>query len=150
MKVILIKDDPKLGRKDEIITVSDGYAMNFLIPKKIAVMVTPGVLHKLKQNKLAKRTKIKEDINHFLEIKKKLEKITFYEEMAFDKQGTLIKNLSKKHLIKIIFDASKIKLDKNVFPSDYIFAAGKNHIPLTLFPKIIANINLVLKEKEHK
>ena len=150
MKVILIKDNAKLGRQNDIVSVSDGYARNFLFPQKIAVPMTPGAMHKLKVNQELKKAKIKEDANHYLTLKKKLEQTTFYEEMAFDKQGFLIKNLSKKHLAKIIFDATKIKLEKSVFPKDYVFAAGKNVVPLQLFPKINANIELVLKEKGHK
>lgn len=51
MKVVLLKDVAKIGKKGEIKNVSDGYARNFLIPKGLAVEATPAVLKKLKAEK---------------------------------------------------------------------------------------------------
>ena len=51
MKVILQKDVPKIGRKYEVKDVPDGYAQNFLLPRKLALRATPDSLRRLEQNK---------------------------------------------------------------------------------------------------
>ncbi|MEY2641009.1 MAG: hypothetical protein RL150_402 [Candidatus Parcubacteria bacterium] len=51
MKVILLKDVPKLGRKDEVKEVSQGHAINFLIPRKLVVAATPSLLAQLEKKK---------------------------------------------------------------------------------------------------
>ena len=53
MKVILLQDVKGSGKKDEIITVSDGYARNFLFPKKLAVEATPGALKEIQKKRAA-------------------------------------------------------------------------------------------------
>ncbi|MFA6852594.1 MAG: 50S ribosomal protein L9, partial [Bacilli bacterium] len=64
MKVILLKDVKKVGKKDQTVEVSDGYAINFLIPNKLAVQVTKKsleVLDNQKQIVLDNQTKAKAD-----------------------------------------------------------------------------------------
>ncbi|HRD20465.1 MAG TPA: 50S ribosomal protein L9, partial [Fervidobacterium sp.] len=51
MKVVLLQDVPKLGRKGQIVTVSDGYARNFLIPKGLVKEATEGVLKELEMQR---------------------------------------------------------------------------------------------------
>ena len=51
MQIILIQDVEKLGQKDDIITVKDGYARNYLIPKKMAIIASPSALKVIAENK---------------------------------------------------------------------------------------------------
>ena len=53
MKVILLKDVRNMGKRDEIITVSDGYARNFLFPQKLAAEATPGALKEIARKRAA-------------------------------------------------------------------------------------------------
>ena len=53
MKVILLADVKSIGKKDEIVNVSDGYARNFLFPKKWAVEATPGALKEIEKKRAA-------------------------------------------------------------------------------------------------
>ena len=53
MKVVLLKDVRNMGKRDDIITVSDGYARNFLFPQKLAAEATPGVLKEISRKRAA-------------------------------------------------------------------------------------------------
>ncbi|MBR6916534.1 MAG: 50S ribosomal protein L9, partial [Clostridia bacterium] len=73
MKVVLIKDMPKIGRKDQIVEVSDGYARNFLIPKGIAAEATGTVLNEVKNREAAKAHKAAVELAEAKETAEKLE-----------------------------------------------------------------------------
>ena len=53
MKVVLLKDVRNMGKRDDILTVSDGYARNFLFPQKLAMEATPGTLKEIERKRAA-------------------------------------------------------------------------------------------------
>ena len=53
MKVVLLKDVRNMGKRDDILTVSDGYARNFLFPQKLAAEATPGTLKEIERKRAA-------------------------------------------------------------------------------------------------
>jgi large subunit ribosomal protein L9 len=53
MKVVLLKDVKSVGKRDDIVTVSDGYARNFLFPQKLAAEATPGALKEIQRKRAA-------------------------------------------------------------------------------------------------
>ena len=53
MKVVLLKDVKNVGKRDDILTVSDGYARNFLFPQKLAAEATPGALKEIQRKRAA-------------------------------------------------------------------------------------------------
>lgn len=72
MKVILLRDVAKIGRKNSVIEVPDGYALNQLIPKKWAESATPANLKKIAQNKLVTETQYQNDQMRFDALTKSL------------------------------------------------------------------------------
>ena len=57
MKVVLLKDVKNIGKRDEILTVSDGYARNFLFPQKMAAEATPGMLKEIAKKRAAQEAR---------------------------------------------------------------------------------------------
>ena len=72
MKVMLLKDVKGQGKKDEIVNVSDGYARNFLFPRKLAIEADAKALADAKNKEDAKNFKIEQDKKHAREIAEKL------------------------------------------------------------------------------
>lgn len=68
MKVILLKDVEKLGKKGEVKNVADGYARNFLIPNKLAALATKSELAKLEEQKKIETEKAEEELKFYQEI----------------------------------------------------------------------------------
>ena len=121
MKVILLEDVKKLGKKDEIIEVSSGYARNFLIPNKKAIVADNVNLNKL-EGKKSKESHLKElSLEHAKKIKEIIEKevLTIYAKKGKDDRlfGTITsseiaKELKKKYDIDI--DRKKIIVENPI------------------------------------
>jgi len=113
MKIILIKDYENLGKKGNIIEVKDGFARNFLIPQKIAVIANQ---HNLKvfqhQQELLEKNKEKERKN-LKELAEKLSQHSFNIQVKTGTSGKLFGNVTKDDIYKAIVNEFKIKIDKH-------------------------------------
>ena len=112
MKCILLEDVPKLGKKGELIDVSDGYGRNYLIPRGLAEEATPAKLAewKQKQKSLAlKEKKLKEEA---LALQKRLNgKVVKISVSAGDK-GKLFGSVTSSHIAKALEEQLGVKISK--------------------------------------
>ncbi len=111
MKVILLKDIPKIGHKNEIKDVSDGYVLNFIIPRRLGVKATEAEIKKLETLKSAGETEKK--IQHEL-LSKSLENlsaITVSIKEKANEKGHLFEGIHKERLAEEIEKISGIVLD---------------------------------------
>src|SRR5207237_8300353 len=102
MKSVLRDDVQKLGRRGEVRDVSDGYARNFLIPKKLALSATAGNLKNLdhiKKQANAKADRIKEDAEA---LRDKIEGVTHEERRRASEEGKLFVPVTSQHLVEIL------------------------------------------------
>ena len=101
MKIIFLKDVPRVSKKNEVKEISDGYAVNFLFPKKLAVMATSQNMLELERSK--KEVLIKREIQEEL-LEKNLEeikgKVIILNKKA-DIKGHLFSAIHKKDLVKV-------------------------------------------------
>lgn len=115
MKVILLSDVKKVGKKGEIVEVSIGYANNFLFPKKLAVMFTPRgeeILAEEVEDKRLKEESKKEAAN---ELAKQLEKITLEFKAKVGKDGKMFGTISPKQIEDELNNKHAITIDKRKF-----------------------------------
>jgi large subunit ribosomal protein L9 len=102
MKVILIKDVPKVGRKNDIKEVNDGYAANFLFPKKLATPATEKAIAELnrKNKEILIEREIQEDLllKNLEEIKDKVVSI----KMKANEKGHLFSSIHKKEIVDLM------------------------------------------------
>jgi len=113
MKVILLQDVPKIGKKFEIKNVSNGFALNFLLPKKLAELATTKTIEKIS---LQKENYEKEKQIEVGELKKTISQLnkTLEIEVKASKQGKLFAGLDKKEIVEIIEKKLGIKIDPNI------------------------------------
>jgi len=141
MQVIFLKDVKGQGKKGEIKEVSDGYAINFLIKKGLAIKKTEGSLTKLKEE-------IKE--NHELDLKnraeainlqEKLSKITIEFKVKASKDGRMFGSISTKQ-IKDELTKLGYNIDKKQIASENINTLGMHLVTIALYKDIKVNLKV--------
>ena len=149
MKVILCADVKGQGKKDQIVEVSDGYARNFLFPKKLAVPADNKALNEIKNKEASKQHKIDVERADAKDIAKKLENIVVVFEYAAgpDKKlygsvtaKDIADELQKKHGITV--DKKKITLTEN------IKSFGTFKADVKLFNDVIGKITVEVTSKK--
>ncbi len=113
MKVILLQDVQKVGKKFEVKNVSDGFALNFLLPKKLAELATDKAVERvsLQKEKFEKEKEL--EIGDIKKIIGQLDK-TIEIEVKANKEGKLFAGLDKKEIAEIIEEKLNIKIDPNI------------------------------------
>ena len=148
MKVILLQDVRKVGKKGDIVKVSDGYGQNFLIKNKLAVLATAGSKKVLDQQLEDKKKLDEENRKQAEELAKQLENITLEFELKSGKDGKTFGSVSTKMIVEELRKKYDIKIDKRKFvEARPIAALGYAKMKVELYRGVIATINVHLKEK---
>ena len=143
MKVILLEDVKKLGKKDEIIEVSSGYARNFLIPNKKAIVADNVNLNKL-EGKKSKESHIKElSLEHAKEIKKIIEKETLVIKAKKGKDDRLFGTITNSEISKELKKKYDIDIErKKIIVENPIKIVGEYIITIKLEQWVIADLKV--------
>ena len=146
MKVILLKDVKKQGKKDQIIEVSDGYANNFLIKNGLAVKYTETSKNRL-SNELEKRAlDEKLLINECNMLKAKIEKLTLTFKVKVGKNGKIFGSVSSKQIAEEL-EKKGINVDKKTIEiNNPIDSLGYHEVDIKLHKSVIAKANIAVKE----
>ena len=112
MKVILTADVKGQGKKDQIVEVSDGYARNFLFPKKLAIPADSKSINEMKNKEASKQHKIDVERQTALDIQKKLEDIVLVFEYSAGPDKKLYGSVTTKDIAEALLKQHKIDIDK--------------------------------------
>lgn len=146
MKVILLKDVKKQGKKDDVLEVSDGYAENFLIKNRLAVKYTDGSKKRL-QNELATRA-LEEDllVKKCQNDKEKIEKLTLTFKVKVGKNGKIFGTISSKQIAEEL-NKKGFNIDKKIIELDHqIDTLGIHKVSIKLHKKVVASLTVSVKE----
>ena len=100
MKVVLLQDVKKLGKKGQVVEVTPGFASNFLIPKKQAVLATDTVVKQVRKEELEKHQSQQRELQKFAYFKQKLSGRTLTVEVAVGKQGQIYGGVDGELIVK--------------------------------------------------
>ena len=112
MKVILTQDVKGKGKKGQMIEVSDGYARNFMLPKKMAIEVTADAINTMKMNDKATQERIAREKAEALELSNKLRQMTLTVTCRGGGNGRLFGSVTSQEIADALAKTSGIKLDK--------------------------------------
>ena len=143
MKVILKQDIKGVGKKNEVINASDGYARNFLFPKNLAVEATPENMSKLNSQNEAKQYKKDVEKEKAKEIAKKLENITLQIKVQSGENGKIFGSVSSKEISENLEKQHKINIDKKKIDlKEPIKILGTRTVEARLFEGVIGKIKI--------
>ena len=147
MKVVLLADVPSQGKKGALIEVSDGYARNYLFPKKLAQKADAKVLNDIAGQEQARRHRIEVEKATAAEISEKLKSVVVKVTAAAGDNGKLYGAVTSKEIAAALESQHAITIDKRkIDMPEPIKAFGTYEIPVKLYPEIPGTINLVVKE----
>src|SRR3989441_3173907 len=144
MKVILLDDVAKVGRRGEVRDVSDGYARNFLIPKKLALGATAGNLRNLdhiKKQQEAKAERVKSDADA---IRARIEVLTYEERRQASEEGKLFGSVTAQDIADFLATQG-IKMDrKRITLEEPIKALGEFSVSMRLHNDVTAQLKVTV------
>jgi large subunit ribosomal protein L9 len=147
MKVILLNDVKKVGKKGQIVEVSDGYGANYLIPNKLAVKATKTSLN-IKQKQDEDMALLEEEKKQqAIILKDKMEKLTLELKAKSGKDGKMFGAISSKQIVEEYKKQFDIELDKRKFiDNNTISNLGYTKLKIELYKNVIGTIIVHVSE----
>ena len=147
MKVILLEDVKSLGKKGDVVKVSDGYARNMLFPKKLGIEATAGNMKNLEQKRKIDEKNAAEELKKAQEFAENLETKSVTVGIKVGAGGKTFGSVSTKE----IADAAKKQLGIDIDKKKMVLASplrelGETQVPVKVHPKVTANLKVIVKE----
>ena len=147
MKVILLEDVKALGKKGEIVNVNDGYARNFILPKKLGLEANTKNLNDLKLQNANEEKKAKEILEAAQAFAKDLESKSVVIKMKAGEGGRVFGSVSSKEIATAFKDQCGLDIDKKKIQlTDAIKAFGTYDVPVKLHQKVTGILKVKLEE----
>jgi large subunit ribosomal protein L9 len=144
VKIILLDDVAKVGRRGEVRDVSDGYARNFLIPKKLALSASAGNLKNLehiKQQQESKAERIKGDA---VGIQQRIEALTYEERRQASEEGKLFGSVTSQDIADFL-DRHGVKIERRrIHLDEPIKTLGEAVVPIRLHADVTAHLRIAV------
>ncbi len=141
MKVILLENVKSLGKKGEIVNVNDGYARNFILPKKLGVEATGKNLNDLKLQKNNEKKVAQENLDAAKELAAELSAGKVELAIKVGEGGRTFGSVSVKDQMQLDIDKKKIQLKES------IKSLGTHIVTVKLHPEVSAELKVVVKEE---
>jgi len=147
MKVIFLKDVKGKGKAGEIKDVSEGYARNYLLPKKVAVEANKGSMSQLEAQKKRRQEVEENERLEAIALKEKIENMTIEMKAKSGEGGRLFGSITSKQIAQSLKKA-KISIDKRKIDlPEPIRSLGYTDVPLKLHPQVSAKVKVHVTEE---
>jgi len=149
MKVILQQEVKKLGKKGEILEVSEGYARNFLLPQKLAIPATSLNVNNASQQKASEERKAQRAIDEANVMAAQMSKVEVTIPVKIGEGGKLFGSVTSKDIADALLSQHKVELDKRkIDVKDALKAVGTYPVSIKLHPEISAKIQVHIIPKQ--
>ena len=147
MKIILLQDEKRLGKKGDIMEASEGYARNYILPKKIGVEATPKNLNDLKLKKANEDKIAQENLEKAKELAALIETKSVVVKMKAGENGKAFGAVSGKEIVSALKEQHDIEVDKKKIQlADNIKNFGCYEVPVKLHPQVVGTIHVKVTE----
>ena len=148
MKVILLQDVKSLGKKGEIVNVNDGYARNFILPKKLGVEATGKNLNDLKLQKNNEKKVAQENLDAAKALAAKLAEGGVTLAIKVGEGGRAFGSVSSKEIAAAVKEQMGLELDKKkISLKEPVKSLGTHIVTVKLHPEVAAELKVSVKEE---
>ena len=144
MKVILLQDVKKMGKKGDVIEASDGYARNYLFPRKLAEEATANALHVVNAKKENERKKKLAELEAAQKLAAELKGKEVSIEAKAGESGRLFGAITNKDIAEVINSKFNLSIDKKKIVMDTIKVAGGYEIEVKLYPEVSTKMKVII------
>lgn len=143
MKVILTQDIKGVGKKDEIINANDGYARNFLLPRKMAVEANSQNMSLLQGRKDSANFKKEQEKENAIKTQEKLSKIMLTIKVKSGENGKIFGSITSKEITAELKKQHNIEIDKKkILLKESIKELGTFNVQIKLYEGVIGNLKI--------
>ena len=147
MKVILLQDVKALGKKGEVVNVNDGYARNFILPKKLGVEANGKNLNDLKPQKNNEAKVAQEHLDAAKKLAEELKAGKVVLTMKVGEGGRTFGSVSSKEIAEAVKEQMHLDIDKKKIQlKEQIKTLGTHIVSVKLHPEVTAELNVSVKE----
>ena len=147
MKVILLQDVKGKGKKGQMLEVSDGYARNFMLPRKLAIEATPDAINTMRMTDKANQERIAREKAEAMALSKQLRELTLVVTAKGGGAGRLFGSVTNQEIADALAKKANIKLDKRkIIISDPIKNVGTYTVTCKLGYEISAPLTVKIEE----
>ena len=147
MKVILLQDVRGKGKKGQMLEVSDGYARNYMLPRKIAIEATADAVNTMRMNDKATQERIAKEKAEAMEVSRKLREMTVVVNAKGGGNGRLFGSITNQEIADALKAKTGIALDKRkIVISDVIKNVGTYTVTCKLGYEITAPLTVKIEE----
>lgn len=149
MKVILLKDVKGTGKKGEVKEVSDGYARNFLLPKKMAKVADNQAVKELKEQNKSAEIKAQKEYEEAVELGDKMKEMNIEIYSKAGEGGRLFGSITSKEIAEQLKKQKDIDVDKRkILLDEPIRSLGSTFVEIKIHQKVTTKIRVDVKEKQ--
>jgi large subunit ribosomal protein L9 len=147
MKVILLADVKSVGKKGDVVNSSDGYARNFLFPRKLAIEANEANMHILNNKKEAERRQKLAEIEEAQRIANDIKGKEIRLKVKSGENGRLFGSITGKDISEALKKNFNIDIDKKKIVVDVIRQLGTYEVEVKVYPEISTKIKVVVEEQ---
>lgn len=146
MKIIFIKETQGVAKKNQIKEVAKGYALNYLLPKKIAIIATKEKIAEIHLKEKKQESKIKESKTVLDELSDKIQKLKLEIRAKANEEGHLFGGISNEDISKILKEKHDLEIDKNAIDlPHHLKKTGKHKVLIKLSPNQKIYLTIMIK-----
>lgn len=148
MKVILQQEVKNLGKKGAVLEVAEGYARNYLFPRKLAVEATPGQLREVEMKNAAEARKQQQIEDEAHQLAEKLQKLSIQVSTKTGEGGRLFGSITNKDIAEVLAKKHNLTIDKKKLElKDTIKSLGSYQVQVKLHPKVHTTLMVQVVEE---
>ena len=144
MEVVLKQDVDHLGLRGEVVSVARGYARNFLLPRGLAEVATPGLVRELEKRDAQRARHEAKTVDEARAIAKRVEGLELRFDVNAGPAGALFGSVTATNVADRLWDEQKLRVDRRKLHMDTIKRVGRYTVPFEVFADVVAELRLVV------